>query len=109
MLPGTAHRGALSALGRRGCSRLRGGCDDASVTAAAAAAAGRRSAVPTSPTTFTVQDDLTNKKLASRLETPPAAPLGYTNMLLGMQKGTGTKVIQLIPLVDAPEGGVCKP
>jgi hypothetical protein len=30
-------------------------------------------------------------------------------MLLGMQKGTGTKVIQLIPLVDAPEGGVCKP
>ena len=65
--------------------------------------------VPTSPSTFTALDDLTSKKLTSRLETPPAAPLGYTNMLIGLQKGSGTKVIQMIPLVDAPEGGVCKP
>ena len=65
--------------------------------------------VPTSPSTFTAMDDLTNKKLTSRLETPPGAPLGYTNVLIGLQKGSGTKVIQMIPLVDAPEGGVCKP
>ena len=65
--------------------------------------------VPTTASTYTVNDDLTGKKLTSRLETPPAAPLGYTNVLIGLQKGSGTKIIQLVPLVDAPEGGVCKP
>jgi len=43
----------------------------------------------------------------SKQETPPAAPLGYTNMLLGAQ--AGAKPIMLVPLADAPEGGVCKP
>ena len=42
-------------------------------------------------------------------QTPPANPLGFSNILIGLQKGSGTKVIQVIPLVDAPEGGVCKP
>ena len=67
-----------------------------------------------SASTFTVFDDLTNTKLATRLETPPAAPLGFTNMLIGLQKGSdddddGATAIQLVSLPDAPEGGVCKP
>jgi hypothetical protein len=43
--------------------------------------------VPTAAATFTVLDDLTSQKLVSRRETPPAAPLGFTNMLIGLQKG----------------------
>ena len=62
-----------------------------------------------SASTFTVFDDLTNTKLATRLETPPAAPLGFTNMLIGLQQAEGPHAIQTIMLNDAPEGGVCKP
>jgi hypothetical protein len=65
--------------------------------------------VPTAAATFTVLDDLTTKTLVSRRETPPAAPLGFTNMLIGLQQGGGFKAIQVLPLNDAPEGGVCKP
>ena len=57
--------------------------------------------------TYTIKDDLSGKTLVSKQETPPAAPLGYTNMLLGAQ--AGAKPIMLVPLADAPEGGVCKP
>lgn len=30
-------------------------------------------------------------------------------MFIGLQKGSGEVVAQLVPLADAPEGGVCKP
>jgi len=65
--------------------------------------------VPASASTFTVIDDLSGKHLATRLETPPAAPLGFTNVLLGLQQGSGVMAAQVVPLNDAPEGGVCKP
>lgn len=70
--------------------------------------------VPASSQTFTFTDDMTSKVLTTKTETPPAAPLGYTNILLGMQKqssgasGSGLGM-QVVPLQDAPEGGVCKP
>lgn len=71
-------------------------------------------AVPAHSQTFTFTDDLSKKTLISKTETPPAAPLGYTNILLGMQKPSSGAVadgmgIQVVPLQDAPEGGVCKP
>lgn len=65
--------------------------------------------VPTSAATFTIHDDLTGSVITSREETPPAAPIGYTNMLIGLQGGSGSTVVQLVPLADAPEGGLCKP
>ena len=34
---------------------------------------------------------------------------GFSNILIGLQKATGITGLQVIPLVDAPEGGVCKP
>ena len=65
--------------------------------------------VPTASLSFAAFDDITKTKLTSRQETPPSAPLGFTNMLIGLQKGSGVTAIQLVPLADAPEGGVCKP
>ena len=69
--------------------------------------------VPVSSQTFTFTDDLTDKVLTTKTETPPPAPLGYTNFLLGMQKPAGSSIdemgIQVVALQDAPEGGVCKP
>ena len=77
--------------------------------------------VPTASETFSFLDDLTSKTLATINHTPPAAPLGFTNMLLGLQQpqrarqGGGSDVraaefgIKVVPLVDAPEGGICKP
>ena len=65
--------------------------------------------VPTESASFTAKDDLTGKVLVSKTETPPAAPLGYTNFLVGLQGGSGDLVAQMVPLADAPEGGVCKP
>jgi hypothetical protein len=65
--------------------------------------------VPATSATFTVLDDIQDTTLVSRTETPPAAPLGFTNMLLGLQKGSGPTAVQIVPLNDAPEGGVCKP
>jgi hypothetical protein len=52
--------------------------------------------------------DVGGKVIASKVETPPAAPLGGTNMLLGLQ-GSKDYLIQLVPLADAPEGGTCHP
>lgn len=34
---------------------------------------------------------------------------GFTNVFIGLQKGGGEVAAQLVPLADAPEGGVCKP
>ena len=45
--------------------------------------------MPASSQTFTFTDDLTSKSLLTKTETPPAAPLGYTNMLIGLQGGSG--------------------
>lgn len=59
---------------------------------------------------FTIRDDLSSSKLTSVQYEPPAAPLGFTVMLLGVQDGKGTDhAIRGVPLIDAPEGGVCKP
>ena len=44
--------------------------------------------VPTEMDTFTVSDDLTSKQIGTVKTTPPAAPLGFTNMLLGLQVGS---------------------
>jgi len=59
--------------------------------------------------TYTVIDDATSASIVARTETPPAAPLGFTNFLIGLQKATGPAAAKLIALNDAPEGGVCKP
>jgi hypothetical protein len=57
--------------------------------------------VPTAAATFTILDDITAKKLVSRQETPPSAPLGFTNMVIGLQKGSGAQV-QAFPCVHGP-------
>jgi hypothetical protein len=58
--------------------------------------------VPAAAATFTIVDDeSTAKKLVSRKETPPSAPLAYTNMLIGLQKGSGAQV-QAFPCVRGP-------
>ena len=62
--------------------------------------------VPSTSATYTATDS--GKTIASKVETPPAAPLGGTNMLLGLQGG-GDYSVQLVPLADAPEGGTCHP
>ena len=64
--------------------------------------------VPTASVTFSATDG--SKTIASKVETPPAAPLGATNMLLGLQGAAGGDyAIELVPLADAPEGGTCHP
>ena len=65
--------------------------------------------VATESASYTFKDDLSLKTLTSRTETPPAAPLGFTNMLLGLQGGAGVYAVQAVPLMDAPEGGTCHP
>jgi hypothetical protein len=67
--------------------------------------------VATESSTFSFLDDSESSQtpLTTRTETPPAAPLGYTNMLLGLQKETGPLAVQAVPLTDAPEGGTCHP
>ena len=67
--------------------------------------------VPTASATYGFIDDSTGKSIATRTETPPAAPLGSTNMLIGLQSGGagGAFPVQAVPLADAPEGGTCHP
>jgi hypothetical protein len=66
-------------------------------------------AVATASATFGFVDDAEKKVLTSRTITPAAAPIGNTNVLLGLQSGSGTLGIQAVALVDAPEGGTCHP
>ena len=68
--------------------------------------------VPAASASFTFTDSLTAKEIAALTHTPPAAPLGFTNFLLGMQSpgaAGGAYEIRALALTDAPEGGVCKP
>lgn len=68
--------------------------------------------VPATSGQYTFQDDLTSKEIATLTHTPPVAPLGFTNFLLGMQtpRAAGQAYrIRAVALTDAPEGGVCKP
>ena len=51
--------------------------------------------------TFTFLDDITAETLTIVKHTPPAAPLGFTNMLLGLQDSTGDYGTKVVPLVDA--------
>ena len=39
--------------------------------------------VPTTSQTYSFSDDLTNKVLTTRVETPPPNPLGFTNFMIG--------------------------
>ena len=66
--------------------------------------------VPVSSTSATYTATDSGKTITSKVETPPAAPLGGTNVLLGLQgSAAGDYAIQLLPLADAPEGGTCHP
>jgi hypothetical protein len=65
--------------------------------------------VPTQSATYTFTDDIAKKTLTSKTLTPAAAPIGNTNVLVGLASGSGEFGIQAISLVDAPEGGTCHP
>lgn len=59
--------------------------------------------------TYSFKDDSSAATISSRSITPPAFGV-WTNMLIGMQKaGKAGKPLQVVPLVDAPEGGRCHP
>ena len=58
---------------------------------------------------FSFTDGGSNKVLVSATEIPPPAPLGFTNMLIGLQSSSGAMGVKAVPLVDAPEGGTCHP
>lgn len=61
------------------------------------------------PSSFSFKDDSTGKALTTRTMTPAQAPIGNTNMLIGLPGGSGSYAIQAITLEDAPEGGTCHP
>jgi hypothetical protein len=65
--------------------------------------------VPTVSATYTFKDDISKKTLTTKTLTPATAPIGNTNVLLGLEKGSGDFVVQAVALVDAPEGGTCHP
>lgn len=58
---------------------------------------------------FSFTDDLTNTELVARNIAPPPHGLGATNMLLGLQADSGVLGANVVPLIDAPEGGLCMP
>ena len=62
--------------------------------------------------TYTILDDSAGSKarpIHSSSIAPPAFGV-WTNMLIGLQKGGGAGVqLQVVSLVDAPEGGRCHP
>lgn len=65
--------------------------------------------VPPTPGAFAFSDATSKKTLVAKTVTPPAAPLGFTNVLLGLQSGPGALGMKVVSLVDAPEGGTCHP
>lgn len=65
--------------------------------------------VDTAATEFRITDDTTKKALTAKTVTPAKAPVGNTNVLVGLQMGSGALGVQAIALVDAPEGGTCHP
>jgi hypothetical protein len=64
---------------------------------------------PTKALAFGFVDDISGKSLTSHSLTPAAPPVGNTNVLLGLQSGSGNFKVQAVPLTDAPEGGTCHP
>ena len=65
--------------------------------------------VPAATQQFSFVDSTTKAVLGTASETPPAAPLAFTNVLIGLQRGSGATKVRAVPLVDAPEGGTCHP
>eukprot|EP01048_Picozoa_sp_COSAG05_P000124 COSAG05_NODE_3_length_51333_cov_129.132080_24_plen_626_part_00 len=66
--------------------------------------------VPTVPSAFGFVDEISKKALATKTVTPAGAPIGNTEVLLGLQSGGGADFgMQVVSLVDAPEGGTCHP
>lgn len=65
--------------------------------------------VATTSATYTFMDDVAKKTLTTKTLTPAHAPIGNTNVLIGMQAGSGELGVQVVSLVDAPEGGTCHP
>ena len=47
------------------------------------------SAVPAAAGTYKFTDSATKKNLVTRSEAPPAAPLAFTNVLIGLESGSG--------------------
>lgn len=68
--------------------------------------------VPAGSSTYSAVDDSAGSRrnpLATLTVTPPGAPLGFTNVLIGDGESTGKMKAQMVPLRDAPEGGTCHP
>jgi len=68
--------------------------------------------VPTASAAFGFVDDTSKKTLTSKTFTPEQAPIGNTEVLLGINSNGGddeTFGMQVVSLVDAPEGGTCHP
>ena len=66
--------------------------------------------VPTASESFQFADSGSGKALLTKTETPPKAPIGATNFLLGVQNPlAGVLGLQAVSLNDAPEGGKCHP
>ena len=65
--------------------------------------------IATKSDTFTFKDDSSKTTLTTKTLTPAVAPIGNTNVLVGLKSATGAFGIQAISLVDAPEGGTCHP
>lgn len=65
--------------------------------------------VPTVSSAFSFTDEISKKTLATKTVTPAAAPIGNTEVLLGLQAGGVGFGTQVVSLVDAPEGGTCHP
>ena len=52
--------------------------------------------VSTESASYSAVDDLSGEVLTTKVETPPAAPLGYTNFLLGLQSASGSFGAQMV-------------
>ena len=56
--------------------------------------------------TFTFTDAQTGKRLSQKTETPPKAPIGATNFLLGLQSGGNDFGITVVPLNDGAASSI---